>query len=544
MVADQQPPVQTRDRVDESKRLRVVHGDRLLEEHGDAGLEALDRGVDVKRVRVGDDDRIELLGIPAWLAASWYRRTLELHLASGGIGDGDQRGARRRSNELDVLSPHEAGADDADANGRGLGCGHGASLRRCGRDGREPSVWHDGTAARDIVPFSGEDRPAGAAGRMFHSTGHRFANRTKSARVSTATGPQLDSVVDDDLAPCEDVVDRMSRSAIEFTSAQARRRAQNRGESHGHSPIDAPRPNRRVGARSNHACRHRLRRRRHPGEHQPPKPPRRTSPSRSPSRPARTSRRRTTTAASNCSRNASRRPTSASPSSCIPASQLGPDADRFPLVQAGDIDIDLQGASALSSTYEPIGVVDAAYAFDDVDHAFQWIDEGSEDLFARFHESTGVNIVDGWFFGNRTFTTKDVEVAQPRRPRGCADPVPELAAVPGERRGARCDQPGLRRGRRGLHRAAAGHRRRPGEPHRRDPLVELRRGAQHGDPQQPQRRHPLDPRQRQDVREDERRAGRAARGDHPRDPSGEPRLRRRGHREDPRRVPRESKPSR
>jgi TRAP-type C4-dicarboxylate transport system substrate-binding protein len=96
-----------------------------------------------------------------------------------------------------------------------------------------------------------------------------------------------------------------------------------------------------------------------------------------------------------------------------PASQLGPDADRFPQVQAGDIDIDLQGASALSATYEPIGVVDAAYAFDDVDHAFQWIDESSEELFTGFHEATGVNIVDGWFFGNRTFTTKDVEVTSP-----------------------------------------------------------------------------------------------------------------------------------
>ena len=96
-----------------------------------------------------------------------------------------------------------------------------------------------------------------------------------------------------------------------------------------------------------------------------------------------------------------------------PASQLGPDADRFPLVQAGDIDIDLQGASALSSTFEPIGGVDAAYAFDDVDHAFQWIDEGSEDLFTEFKDATGVSIVDGWFFGNRTFTTKDVEVRSP-----------------------------------------------------------------------------------------------------------------------------------
>lgn len=96
-----------------------------------------------------------------------------------------------------------------------------------------------------------------------------------------------------------------------------------------------------------------------------------------------------------------------------PASQLGPDADRFPLVQAGDIDVDLQGASALSSTFEPIGVLDAAYAFDDVDHAFEWTDDGSEDLFTSFQEATGVSVVDGWFFGNRTLTTKDVEVRSP-----------------------------------------------------------------------------------------------------------------------------------
>ncbi|WP_404434609.1 TRAP transporter substrate-binding protein DctP [Microbacterium lacus] len=96
-----------------------------------------------------------------------------------------------------------------------------------------------------------------------------------------------------------------------------------------------------------------------------------------------------------------------------PASQLGPDADRFPLVQAGDIDIDLQGASALSSTFAPIGVVDATYAFDNVEHAFDWIDNGSEDLFTAFHDATGVRVVDGWFFGSRTFTTKDVEVRSP-----------------------------------------------------------------------------------------------------------------------------------
>ncbi|MET4582665.1 TRAP-type C4-dicarboxylate transport system substrate-binding protein [Conyzicola nivalis] len=97
----------------------------------------------------------------------------------------------------------------------------------------------------------------------------------------------------------------------------------------------------------------------------------------------------------------------------FPASQLGPDTERFAAVQAGDIDIDLQGASALSATYEPIGVVDAAYVFNDVDHAFEWIDNESSDLFAGFNEETGARIVDGWFFGNRTFTTKDTPIESP-----------------------------------------------------------------------------------------------------------------------------------
>ena len=37
------------------------------------------------------------------------------------------------------------------------------------------------------------------------------------------------------------------------------------------------------------------------------------------------------------------------------ASELGGDADRIASVAAGDIDIDIQGASALSSLYAPIG---------------------------------------------------------------------------------------------------------------------------------------------------------------------------------------------
>ncbi|MGO1411063.1 MAG: TRAP transporter substrate-binding protein DctP [Microbacterium sp.] len=96
-----------------------------------------------------------------------------------------------------------------------------------------------------------------------------------------------------------------------------------------------------------------------------------------------------------------------------PSSQLGPHADRFPQVQSGDIDVDLLGGSELSTTFPAIEAVDAAYAFDDVDHLFDWMDNGSQELFDAFHEKTGVKIVDGWWFGNRTFTTTDVEVHGP-----------------------------------------------------------------------------------------------------------------------------------
>src|SRR5690606_25689472 len=49
----------------------------------------------------------------------------------------------------------------------------------------------------------------------------------------------------------------------------------------------------------------------------------------------------------------------------FPSSQLGGDADRIASVASGDIDMDIQGASALGAVYEPISVMDAAYAFDD-----------------------------------------------------------------------------------------------------------------------------------------------------------------------------------
>ncbi|GAA1466398.1 DctP family TRAP transporter solute-binding subunit [Microbacterium thalassium] len=90
----------------------------------------------------------------------------------------------------------------------------------------------------------------------------------------------------------------------------------------------------------------------------------------------------------------------------FPASQLGGDADRIALVASGDIDMDIQGASALGAVYEPISVLDAAYAFDDADHlaAFMASDESSV-LVDGFKEASGVQVVGVWSAGERHFTS-------------------------------------------------------------------------------------------------------------------------------------------
>ena len=88
----------------------------------------------------------------------------------------------------------------------------------------------------------------------------------------------------------------------------------------------------------------------------------------------------------------------------FPNSQLGPDAERFSSVQSGDIDIDLQGGSAMSTAFPKIGVLDAAYAFNDIDHYFKWIDQNGAEFFKDFNGATDTTIIDAWYFGMRTFT--------------------------------------------------------------------------------------------------------------------------------------------
>ncbi|MGH3307328.1 MAG: DctP family TRAP transporter solute-binding subunit [Nocardioides sp.] len=92
----------------------------------------------------------------------------------------------------------------------------------------------------------------------------------------------------------------------------------------------------------------------------------------------------------------------------FPASQLGEDADRISSVVSGDIDMDIQGASALGAVYEPVSVLDAAYAFEEGDHFAQYFESDAADqLIDDFASETGVTTLGAWSAGMRQFTANE-----------------------------------------------------------------------------------------------------------------------------------------
>ena len=89
----------------------------------------------------------------------------------------------------------------------------------------------------------------------------------------------------------------------------------------------------------------------------------------------------------------------------FPNSQLGGDADRIQSVVSGDIDLDIQGASALGAVYEPMSVVDAAYTFDDGEHLARFFSsDASKELTEGFKQETQVGVLGAWSAGARHFT--------------------------------------------------------------------------------------------------------------------------------------------
>lgn len=84
---------------------------------------------------------------------------------------------------------------------------------------------------------------------------------------------------------------------------------------------------------------------------------------------------------------------------------MGDDAARIQSVVSGDIDMDIQGASALSNLYAPMGAVDGAFVFDDSEHMYNFFtSDASNALTQGFLDKTGVRILGAWNTGARQFT--------------------------------------------------------------------------------------------------------------------------------------------
>ena len=77
-------------------------------------------------------------------------------------------------------------------------------------------------------------------------------------------------------------------------------------------------------------------------------------------------------------------------------------------MQSGDIDIDIQGASALAAVHEPVGVIDAAYAFEDAAALDNYFASGAADqLKEDFKAASEVSILGAWSAGARQFTANE-----------------------------------------------------------------------------------------------------------------------------------------
>ena len=121
------------------------------------------------------------------------------------------------------------------------------------------------------------------------------------------------------------------------------------------------------------------------------------------------------------------------------ASELGGDADRIQSVIAGDIDMDIQGASALSAVYAPMSVVDGAFVFDDSEHLYNFFtSDASAALTQGFEEETGVHILGAWNTGARQFTANvaDPHAGRPGRACGCDSRRPRQFLLNAEAMGA------------------------------------------------------------------------------------------------------------
>lgn len=90
----------------------------------------------------------------------------------------------------------------------------------------------------------------------------------------------------------------------------------------------------------------------------------------------------------------------------FPAAQLGSEEELLEQLVAGELDLAISGPSFLGMWHPPLAVLDAAYAFHDLD---QMLDVARSDVMAEHWEQLrlkyGVRVLDTWAYGSRHLTS-------------------------------------------------------------------------------------------------------------------------------------------
>jgi len=88
-----------------------------------------------------------------------------------------------------------------------------------------------------------------------------------------------------------------------------------------------------------------------------------------------------------------------------PAAQLGNEAELLEQLVAGEIDLVIAGPSFLAMWYPPLGVFDAAYVFEDLEHMLRVADgEVMRSHWEELRRRFGVRVLGTWAYGARHMT--------------------------------------------------------------------------------------------------------------------------------------------
>lgn len=94
--------------------------------------------------------------------------------------------------------------------------------------------------------------------------------------------------------------------------------------------------------------------------------------------------------------------------------QLGAEVDLLNQTIDGSLDMSLINAGLLAERHEAVGVVGAAYLYDDIDSMLE-VSRGEigQELWDELREAAGVEVLDTWALGIRQLTTADVAATSP-----------------------------------------------------------------------------------------------------------------------------------